>query len=322
MIRWQGREQMATKRYADILINNNYKRIGIWNVINGEKESPLLWASMKYYSTHKKPENKQEMSFVHGKPRSKSFFRYKRIDKTYPEGEGHEESHTHEAYKDIIADLDVLNLYYVKRKTLIQLFVSDVEIEKETDDHKYRVDVFVKFNKSIPEEYLTKWHGQLAFEINVTHAVGIIKKDYFKQKKIAMFEHTVSKKLMMYDRYLQNEKSENDQITFIARYMKDRIDGEFLSDPESEEYKQMKELEDANRQIVELTETISIHKKKINVLEGKLNTSRTEMSNLESELSSCKIENKRYLNENYSLKQELGKIKESKAYKFISRFIK
>jgi hypothetical protein len=328
MIRWQGREQMATKRHADILINDNYKRIGIWNVINGEKESPLLWANMKYYSTHKKPENKQEMSFVHGKTKSKSFFRFKRVDKTYPEGEGHEESPTHETYKDIIADLKILNLYYTKKNIFVQLFVSDIEIEEsmELEGHKYRVDVFIKFDKSIPEEYFLKWSGQLAFEIKVTHPIGDLKQSDFRKHGIAMFEHSVSDKLMLHDFDMQNEESEKKQVEFITNYLKEKIYGKFLSDPESDEYKQMKELEDANRKIVKLTETVAqmkeIHGSEIDDLKRKINSCRTEMNYLESELSSSKIESKRYLSENNSLKQELSRIMGSKAYKFISRFIK
>lgn len=153
---------ILSKRYADVLLNDKYKRISIWNMINLKRHDPKKYEEIKgkIYSTQKRPENKCRMNFRFNEAVNyKSFFRYNPNSERLPTGEGYEESATHEAYKDIVADLKELKLKIDGK--IVTLFIDNSEIEysKMINGNHYIADVYFWFNKSDPDYYVIKWGG-------------------------------------------------------------------------------------------------------------------------------------------------------------------
>lgn len=297
------------KRYADILLDGAFKRVTIWNILNLINSAPVKYERIKgqMYSTHKKVENKKLMSFVAKAPKYKSFFRYKSNKEHYQTGEGYEESATHEAYKDLVADLKELNLSIYGKK--VTLFITQAEIEQKVkaNGNDYIADVLFWFDKSEPEYYVAKWGGKLAFEINYTHPVGHIKKYDFDKEKIALFEHSVSKRLSLED--CTSEQREKEEIEFIkSNYLSKIVYGELLSDPEQEEYLEMKELEDAKNEIFSLKEQLNLKDKTIKSYIERDEANKNNINKKEKQLDELK--DKLLANIN-----ELNTIKANWAYK-------
>ncbi len=242
------------KLFADYKIEDGYKNINIWYIYNSYKayiKSEGNISFEKYYdkffkhrlfSTHRV--NKIQMMLVKKYPYGNSFFRYygNINDK------GKSESITHSTYKDIIKELYILNL--LVNGKLIKLYVSysDIEYNFIANSNNYYSDVFIRFYKSDPEEYLYKWNGKLCIEINYTHPSGKEKaRDYYVEG-MALFEHNVSRKLLM-DEHTDSEDKIINQKEFIKEKLSDKIYGKLLSDPKSKEYIMIEKLKKENMEL-------------------------------------------------------------------------
>lgn len=239
------------KLFADYKIEDGYKNINIWYIYNSYKayiKSEGYIVFEKYYnkffkhrlfSTHRA--NKIPMMLVKKTPYSNSFFRYYgNIN-----NKGNLESISHSTYKDIIKELYILNL--VVNDKLIKLYVSysDIEYGFIANDNHYYTDVFIRFYKSEPEEYLYKWKGRLCFEINYTHPVEKEKVQNFYMDGMALFEHKISRKLLMSE-HTYSEEELIKQKNYIKERLSDKIYGKLLSDPKSKEYIMIERLKKEN----------------------------------------------------------------------------
>lgn len=185
----------------------------------------------KLYSTHK--HDKLKMSFVHKRtPTESCFFKY---DKTnVNQYVSREETISHSIYKDIISELEVLNLFIDGQIVKIYPAFSEIEYRFKANGEVYFADVYIMFNKSEPAEYLYKWKGRLCFEINHTHAVDTIKKENCYYEGIPIFEHTISKKLSFEN--VTSSKELIDRKNFVTNMLSEKIYGKILSNPSSNEY--------------------------------------------------------------------------------------
>lgn len=241
------------KLYADYKIHNGYKKINIWYIYNGYKKYNIenhidfreyykKYFKNRLFSTHKS--TKMAMTLVRKQPYGKSFFRY--LGNLNNNGEF--ESVSHSVYKEIITDLNILNLVVNEQKIKLYISYSDIEFYFTANGNNYVADVFVYFNKSEPMEYFYKWKGILCFEIKYKHAVDKRKVDDCYVEGIPVFEHTISKKLMISDNTI-NEEELISQKNFITNKLTDKIYGKLLSDPESEEYKLIEKLKKENDEL-------------------------------------------------------------------------
>ena len=278
------------KLFADYSINNGYKRINIWDIYNGYKaynnsnaesidfkEYYSRFYKNRLYSTHKKTKVKMSLTVRH--PYGKSFFKYQAD--LYKNGNA--ESFSHSVYKDIIADMKVLNLSTGNRNIKLYVYQSEIEVAFEANNNLYVADVFVYFNKSEPEIYYKKWNGQLCFEIKNTHAVDSKKINDCKIEKIPVFEHTISSKLMI-DNSLNSEEELLNQKQFITEKLSNIIYGKLLSDPNC--YNFVSELKEKEKKIYDL--------------ENKLNTVMFQYKELLSEHENYRNQNEKNALNNFS----------------------
>lgn len=244
------------KLFADYKTENGYKNINIWYIYNSYKEYTKTEGYItfeKYYdrffkhrlfSTHRV--NKIQMMLVKKTPYGDSFFRYygNINDK------GKSESITHSTYKDIIKELYVLNL--VVNDKVIKLYVSysDIEYAFIANGKYYCTDVFINFYKSNPEEYFYKWNGKLCIEIKYTHPVTKEKAQDFYSQGIPVFEHSISRKLLMSE-HTNSEKEIIKQKNYIKDLLSEKIYGKLLSDPKSKEYVMIERLKKENVELQE-----------------------------------------------------------------------
>lgn len=231
------------KLFADYKIENGYKRINIWNIYNSYKkyvkekgyidfkEYYNKYYKNRLFSTHGANSIKMSMTLVHMHPYGKSYFKY--LGDLNEKGQF--ESISHSTYKDIISEMSTLNL--VINEKIIKLYVSSSKIEWffSANGNNYIADVFIKFYKSEPERYYKKWNGQLCFEIKNTHSVDKKKIKDCYIAGIPIFEHTISKKLMM-DGHTESEYEILSQTRFIFDKLSEKIYGKLLSDPDNEIY--------------------------------------------------------------------------------------
>lgn len=242
------------KLFADYKVENGYINISIWDIYNGYKAYNMnhnikfeeyynKFYKGRLYSTHKA--TKEKMSLVKKTPYGNSFFRYlsKINDKGCPE------TISHSTYKDIIKGMDVLNLVAYGQEIKLFVSYSDIEVAFSANGNNYFADVFVYFKKSIPVEYYYKWNGKLCFEIRHTHAVEKSKVSDCYVEGIPIFEHTISKKLLM-DEKTSSEEVLLNQKKFITDILSDKIYGKILSDPTWEKYKVIEKLKKENDRLI------------------------------------------------------------------------
>lgn len=242
------------KLFADYKIENGYKNINIWYIYNSYnayikeegylefKKYYLKYFKNRIFSTHKF--NKVPMLLVNKQPHKNSFFRYK----SNINNAGNSESITHSTYKEIIKDISILNL--VVNDKIIKLYVSDSDIEYEfiANGNRYYADVFIRFYKSIPEEYFYKWRGKLLIELNKTHAIGKKKAKDCYDYGFPIFEHTISEKLLM-NEHTNSEEEILQQKNFISNYLSEKIYGKLISDPISEDFIMIERLKKENNEL-------------------------------------------------------------------------
>ncbi len=296
------------KKRADLLLpNGQYKRIDIWyvdkhykqQVLNNNYEYDIKqfykdFYKGKLYSTHFNVKHKKNLSLNIKDKYYKSYFKY------YPGQSSHsiEETVPHELFKDIIGNMSQLTLRSNHRDIILFISESDIEHKFKANGNTYYADIFFKFYKSIPEEYFYKWNGELCFEIKHTHAVEAKKhRDCYKEG-IAIFEHSISSNYVNMISRIINEQSENAVVSLITNALKEYIYGEFISDPESEEFKMINRLNNEisflNKEKIENQKTIRDLDDKINILEDE----KTKLIFENAELISFKknVKSKKTLN--------------------------
>ncbi|WP_026896062.1 hypothetical protein [Clostridiisalibacter paucivorans] len=180
------------KGSADLLINGEYKKINIWDVIHWKTFEPEYWEKSRdnIYSIHQNTNLKEKMFFVSGKNGvlSKSYFKYQ-SNKSNRIYEGYEESYRHEFFKECISRLEVINIKVKGQPVKIYIDKSVQEEVVYTSETKYRVvDVMVYFTKSEPAIYYENWAGKLAIEIYYSHKVDELEIKEFRDLEIPIIE--------------------------------------------------------------------------------------------------------------------------------------
>lgn len=263
------------KKFADFkLSDGQYKRISIWDIYNDYKkykyELNYLYDIKQFYkdfykgnlfSTHFKSENKKRLSLCIFDNYKDSFFRYCKNDSFQYCSQ---ESAPHELFKDIISAYDKLTLK--NNNQIIVLYISESDIEHEfiANGNRYYADIYFKFYKSEPEEYLYKWNGELCFEIKYSHAVDSKKRVDCYREGIAVFEHTISKAYADRIKDIDSKHTEELVVDEITRMLETAIYGKLISDPEIVGYTKIRNLQN-----------------KINELEYRYNAQQQSIKNLE-----------------------------------------
>lgn len=298
------------KLFADYKIESGFKNINIWYIYNSYKayiteEGKIdfkqyykKYFKKRIFSTHKS--NKIPMSLVVNHPYGKSFFRY--LGNTNNNGEF--ESVSHSVYKEILKEMDILNLVVNERKIKLYVSFSDMEYYFYVNNNDRYADVFIRFEKSEPEEYFYKWNGRLCIEIKHTHAVDKSKIIDFYKEGIPIFEHTISKKLMISDNISSEEELLN-QKSFIAKKLSEKIYGKLISDPSAEEFNLILKLQKENDALLS----------KNTKLENENIILKQENTNLENEIIRLKQDNDFLLHYKNLLESK-------KILKFIIKFFK
>ncbi|WP_207715356.1 hypothetical protein [Clostridium saccharoperbutylacetonicum] len=205
----------------------------VWKVRRGKKNEPREWKDIKFFSTHKRIENRKELIFVNTKPNP--HFRYKKLD-DIGSHKGHDETLTHELCIEILSEISVMT--FKIGNDSYKIYVSDCEIEYkiETSNALYFVDLFLKFDKSEPEWLVTKWNGIVAVEVYVTHKTGEVKRKDLFDSGIPVIEIDVSKKFYIDETREISEEDINEKKSFISKYYEKEIFAKLLANPSSKEY--------------------------------------------------------------------------------------
>ena len=301
------------KRKADLLIDGEYKRISIWDALDWKQNRPELWEKYKdnIFSICKKPENKVRLVFQTGKNGilQNSYFRYYNADFKY-KGEGSEESYRHEFFKECISRIERLEIRW--KGEALTIYPDEI-LQEETvvmgDGSKRIVDLLVNFSKAEPSIYVDKWDGQLAIEINDTHAVDSKKINQMKQKGLACFEFTVNKWSVREN--FNDEAEEEKQMAQIVEKLDGKngghIFGNLLVDPISTKYFSTKLYEDEKKKkdeaIAELYRIRKLHeqavventslKEHIQMQDSERNRYRKKISELETKIKVVEQENEK-----------------------------
>ncbi|MBZ9633371.1 hypothetical protein [Clostridium sp. FP1] len=305
------------KRWADILINGEYKRINVWDVLHWKRNTPEFWEINKesIYSIHKNLEDKVPMVFQTGRNNifGKSYFRYKDAN-SIRLGEGYEESYPHEFFKECFSRIKVLNL--VSGKDNVKIYVDEATLEEviyTKNSRKRIVDVMIQFSKAEPMIYVEKWNGKLAIEVYQTHKVDDVKIKEFKDIETAMVEFNASKWYIT-DNFLTKEDEEK-QFEKIINKLNNFISVNILSDPISKKYFSSIKLEE------EISKN-ELYLKRIVYMNSEIDNLKKENQNLLREIEMYR-ENETKLkqklrditNEYRFLKEEIESIKSKTLYK-------
>ncbi|SKC54504.1 hypothetical protein [Maledivibacter halophilus] len=255
------------KRSADLLINGEYKRINIWDVIHWKTFETEYWERNKdnFYSTYN-ANFKEKMTFVLGKNGvlSKSHFRYK-SNKSNRIHEGYEESYRHEFFKECISRLEVINIKVKGQPVKIYIDKSVQEEVVYTSKTKYRVvDVMVYFTKSEPAIYYEKWAGKLAIEIYYSYKVDELKIKEFRDLEIPIIEFNAKNWKYIKEDFKTQEEEEKQYKNIVSK-LNNTLYVSILVDPISKEYlisEKINELDAQNRELKEQLRLATINEKK------------------------------------------------------------
>lgn len=203
-----------------------------------------------------KSETPHELTLVQKKH---YFFRYK-VSPPFIPGDSDNESVKHQIAKEELSKLRILPL--VQNDEKITVYVNaDETIDEKTihyGDIPYRVDLYFSVEKTEPKEYLYKWGGVLAIEVEVTHKTETQKKNHLLEMGIPVFEIKLSKKIIRqykHEELLTNDDIHNMHLQF-SNMFKRNIYGKFISNPIRKEYFEMidyeKEMQLYEEKIMEL----------------------------------------------------------------------
>lgn len=139
---------------------------------------------------------------------------------------------------------------------------ADETVDEKTihyGDIPYRVDLYFSVERTEPKEYLYKWGGVLAIEVEVTHKTETQKKNHLLEMEIPVFEIKLSKKIMRqykHEELLTDDDIHNMHLQF-SNMFKRNIYGKFISNPIRKEYSEM----------LDYIKEIQLYKEKIKELE-------------------------------------------------------
>ena len=90
----------------------------------------------------------------------------------------------------------------VQNDEKITVYVNANETVDEKTIHygdiPYRVDLYFSVERTEPKEYLYKWGGVLAIEVEVTHKTETQKTNHLLEMEIPVFEIKLSKKILKF----------------------------------------------------------------------------------------------------------------------------
>lgn len=273
------------KRFAYKYENGEYQKTNIWEVYRGKNQDPHRWEKMRYFSTHRKVENRKEMSYVQRKPNY--YFKYKSL-KDVKSHEGHDTTLTHEVVQDIISELKEIT-FVIKNKDskVYKIYVSDWEVEEEikTLNGDYSVDILFKFEKSEPESLVLQWNGIVAVEIHVTNEVKATKVKDLLDLGIPILEHTVSKKFYIDESRKITEAEIVEKKQFLCRYYEKEIYVNLLADYYSKEYLTMMKIKALKEQVSSLEKQNALQSNELQQYKAYVNNLKAENASLSKQLS-------------------------------------
>ncbi len=272
------------KRFAYKYENGEYEKINVWDVYRGEKNDPHRWENMRYFSTHKKIENRKEMIYVRRKPNY--YFKYKSLN-DIKSHEGRDTTLTHEIVQEIISELKEITFVRNDRSNKVyKIYVSDWEVEQEikTPNKDYFVDILFKFEKSEPESLLLQWNGTVAVEIHVTNEVKATKVKDLLDVGIPILEHTVSKKLYIDDSREITEADIIEKKQLLTKYYKEAIYVSLKAEYSSKEYLTLMEIQELKEQVVLLEKQNTQKSNEIQQYKLYINNMKNELDNLSIKL--------------------------------------
>lgn len=293
------------KRFAYKFENGEYKMTNVWEVYRGEKQDPHRWEDMKYFSTHRKIENRKEMRPVRRKPNY--YFKYKSLADVKAH-EGHDTTLTHEVVQDIISELKEITFVIKNRGNKIyKIYVSDREIEQEikTPNGDYFVDILFEFDKSEPESLVLQWNGSVAVEIHVTNEVKPTKVKDLLDLGIPILEHTVSKKFYTDESREITEAGIIEKKQFLSRYYEKEIYVNLLADYYSKEYLTMMEIQTLKEQVASLEKQNALQSNELQQYKACANNLKVENASLSRQLNEKDKELSIVKGENAQLKKSL-----------------
>lgn len=187
------------------------------------------------------------------------FFRYKVLP-PFITGDSDNESTKHQIAKEELSKLRILHLVQNDEKITVYVNADETMDEKTIhyDDIPYRVDLYFSVERTEPKEYLYKWGGVLAIEVEVTHKTETQKKKHLLEMGIPVFEIKLSKKIIRqykHEELLTDDDIHNMHLQF-SNMFKRNIYGKFISNPIRKEYFEMldyiKEIQLYKEKIMEL----------------------------------------------------------------------
>ncbi len=204
-----------------------------------------------------KSETPHELTLVQKKH---CFFRYKVLPPSIT-GDSDNESIKHQIAKEELSKLRILHLVQNDEKITVYVNADETVDEKTIHygDIPYRVDLYFSVERTEPKEYLYKWGGVLAIEVEVTHKTETQKKNHLLEMEIPVFEIKLSKKIMRqykHEELLTDDDIHNMHLQF-SNMFKRNIYGKFISNPIRKEYSEM----------LDYIKEIQLYKEKIKELE-------------------------------------------------------
>lgn len=140
---------------------------------------------------------------------------------------GDYESVSHQGNKEAIASLNEIKLNIGNETVLV--YVGNIEIEKEVkcNNRKYEIDIYIKIDRTEPEEYKDLWNGELWLEVFHTCKVDRKQAEDFAIEGLPLFETKIPDTYTFYENItLEGYKKRKDQI--IEKYKQIGVTGIFF----------------------------------------------------------------------------------------------
>ena len=140
---------------------------------------------------------------------------------------GDYESVSHQGNKEAIASLNEIKLNIGNETVLV--YVGNIEIEKEVkcNNRKYEIDIYIKIDRTEPEEYKDLWNGELWLEVFHTCKVDRKQAEDFAIEGLPLFETKIPDTYTFYENItLEGYKKRKDQI--VEKYKQIGVTGIFF----------------------------------------------------------------------------------------------
>ena len=140
---------------------------------------------------------------------------------------GDYESVSHQGNKEAIASLNEIKLNIGNETVLV--YVGNIEIEKEVkcNNRKYEIDIYIKIDRTEPEEYKDLWNGELWLEVFHTCKVDRKQAEDFAIEGLPLIKTKIPDTYTFYENItLEGYKKRKDQI--IEKYKQIGVTGIFF----------------------------------------------------------------------------------------------